>query len=315
MRRFITLAIQMVAFAAFAAGPPLHDYSSPFDGKDCEVFWGAPTNYPPSVKIFTVVPTKFSPETVSNLLQIADLKSTQKKRVDQTGVFAGKDVRFYADRKETRNLNLIPSQGFIVVSRDGTEARIPKEVPVGVPSARESLKLAMNLLQRLGYSQADLVPSSGGEFAPGTSEASVLHKDKPSGLMVTNIVSREIFLYRQLDGLPVTGSAGVSMKFGNEGKLAYLSIVWRAVKPAKTCPVPTPAEFISRIKSNQALIYVDQAGKPYKKLTIKKASLYYWESEGSQPQSMIYPFAVLEAETDLLGENSRIRLFVPFANE
>ncbi len=315
MRRFITLAMQLVAFAAFAAEPPLQDYSSPFDGKDCEVVWSAPTNYPASVKIFSVVPTKFSSETVSNLLQIAELKPSQTKRVDQTGVFAGKDVRFFSDRKETRQVNLIPSQGFIVVSIDGTEARIPKEMPVGVPSARESLKLATNLLQRLGYSQADLVTSAGGGMSPGTSEASVLHKDKPSGQMVTNIISREIFLYRQLDGIPVTGRAGVSMKFGNEGKLAYLSIVWRDVKPEKTCPVPSPAEFISLIKSNRAQIYVEQAGKTYKKLTIKKASILYWESEGSQPQSAIYPFAVLDAESDLPGESSLVRLYVTFANE
>lgn len=80
----------------------------------------------------------------------------------------------------------------------------------------------------------------------------VLHKDKPSGLLVTNVVSREIGLRRQIDGSPVWGDAGVFAKCGNEGKLAYLSATWRAVKPDKDCHVPDVTEFISRIKSGDA---------------------------------------------------------------
>jgi hypothetical protein len=311
----ILILMQLVAVAAYAAGPPLNDFASPFDGKDCEVIWQAATNYPTVVKVFAVVPTKFGDETVSNLLEMAELKPHQRKRVDQSGVFAGADVRFFADRKETRQVNLIPSQGFIVLNRDGTEARIPKEKPVSVPTDKEAFNLATNFLRRLGYEPSQLVPMLGGECAPSSSEAIVLSKDKGSGQMATNIVSRTIHLCRQLDGIPVTGGAGVEMKFGNEGKLGHLSIVWRSVKPERDYPVPNAGGFISRIKSGRTLIYETQAGKPYRKFTIKKVLLYYWESEGSQFQTTIYPFAVLEAETDLPAEDSKARLFVQFASE
>jgi len=301
--------------AAFAAELPLQNFCDSFNGKDCEVIWAAPTNLPASVKIFAVMPTKFSSATVSNLLQIAELKPDQRKRVDQTGVFAGKDVQFFADRKETRQLNLVPSQGFIVVSKNGALAEPPKEIPVGVPDDKDALRLALDIIKQIGISRSELATDSNGKIQPTYSEESVLHKDKPSGLLVTNVVSREISLRRQIESIPVWGDAGVSAKFGNEGKLAYLSATWRAFKPDKDCRVPSASEFVNRIKSDRVLIRNEQATAAYKKLTVTKASLYYWENSGSEPQTIIYPFAVLEAKTDQQGENANVQLFVPFANE
>ena len=298
MRFRIILIAQALVSAAFAAELPLQNFCESFNGKDCEIIWAAPTNLPASVKIFAVVPTKFSSATVSNLLQIADLKPDQRKRVDQTGVFAGKDVRFFADRKETRQLNLIPSQGFIVVSKNGALAEPPKEIPAGVPDDKEALRLALDILEKIGISRSELAADSNGKIQPTYSEESVLHKDKPSGLLVTNVVSREISLRRQIEGIPVWGDAGISVKFGNEGKLAYLSAIWRAIKPDKDCPVPDAAGFISRIKSGRVLIRSEQANVAYKKLTDHQSILYYWENSGSESQTYIYPFAVLEAKTD-----------------
>ena len=315
MKFRIILVTQALVSAAFAAETPLRDFCEPFNGKDCEVIWAAPTNLPASVKIFAVVPREFSPAAVSNLLQITELKPDQRKRVDQTGVFAGKDVRFFADRKETRQLNLIPSQGFIIISKNGALAEPPKEIPAGVPDDKEALRLALDLLKQIGINHSELSTDSSGKIQPTYAEESVLHKDKPSGLLVTNVVSREISLHRQIDGLSVWGDAGLSAKFGNEGKLAYLSVVWRTVKPVKNCPVPNASEFVGRIKSSRVLIRSEQANTTFKKLTITKASFYYWENSGSEPQSYLYPFAVLEAKTDLQGENSTLQLFVPLANE
>lgn len=320
MIRFIATIFCLAAAAAFAANPPLQDFCSPFDGRNCEVIWNAPANLPTSVKIYSVVPTKFTAETVSNLLQIAELKPNQRKRVDQGGVFAGKDVRFFGDRQETRWLHLIPSQGFIVAGKKGAIAEIPKQKPVGVPDDTEVLRLGLNLLGKIGISKSELATNADGKVLLNFSEASVLQKIKPSGQIVTNIVQRGINFTRQIDGIPVSGMAGISMKFGNEGNLADLSVVWRAIKPDKDCPVPSPAECISRIKSGRTFIpdvepFKTEKDRTFKRLTITTASLYYWENAGSQPQSRICPFAILEAKTDQPGENSQVQLFVPFTEE
>jgi hypothetical protein len=105
------------------------------------------------------------------------------------------------------------------------------------------------------------------------------------------------------------------MKFGNEGKLASLNWTWRAVKQVGECAVPNAAGFVSRVKSGRTFIYQEQAAQPIHRLTIKKVQLYYWENEGAKPQTMIYPFAVLEAETDLPGKDSQTRLYVPLIDE
>ena len=314
MIRFL-LTLQVVALSAQAAGPPLQDFSSPFADKDCQVIWEAPTNFPTSVKIFAVVPTKFSPETISNLLQLAELTTKNKRRPVQEGVFLGKDVLAYASKEDTRQLSIVPSQGFIAVSKDDAFAA-PRQTPVGVPDDKEAPELALNLLRKLGLNTSGLATGSKGEILPSSfSEGSVLHKEKPSGRIVTNVISRSITLTRQIEGITVSGMAGISMKFGNEGKLAYLEWTCRTIKPAGECLVPSAAGFVSRIKSGRTMIFEEQAGKPIQKLTIKRVQLYYWENEGSKPQTMIYPFAVLEAETDLPGKDSQTRLFVPFANE
>ena len=305
---------QALVSAAFAAEPPLRDFCESLNGKDCEVIWAAPTNLPTSVKIFTVVPTKFLPNTISNLLQIAELAPKDKIRPTQGGVLGGKDVLEFANKKDTRHLDIIPSQGTIGLGIEGTMAQIPKEMPVGVPDDNETLRLALDFLKRIGINQSELATNANGKFQLTYSEESVLHKDKPSRLLVTNVVSREIHLRRQIDDLPVWGTAGISMKFGNQGKLAYLSVVWRTVKPERDCQVPNASEFVNRIKTGRVLIRNEQATTAYKKLTITKASLYYWESSGSEPQTEIYPFVVLDAKPDQQDENSNMQLFVPFAS-
>src|SRR5437867_1282235 len=113
MTRFLILIIQVLAVGTFAVGPPLQNFCDPFNGKNCEVIWAAPTKLPASVKIFAVVPTKFSPDTVSNLLQIAGLTLKDKKCSAQDGVFGEKDVLVYANKKDTRHLDIIPSQGTV----------------------------------------------------------------------------------------------------------------------------------------------------------------------------------------------------------
>jgi len=317
MKLATLILAQAVVLAATAAESPFAgDYYKPFDGKDCEIIWNAPTNQlPGSVKIWKVIPRTFSPGIVSNLLQIAGLKPSQHKRVDQGGVFAGKDVRFFGDRNDTHQLNLIPSQGFIVISRMDTRAQIPKELPSGVPEPKTALQLTFDILEKIGIDRSELATNADGKIQAGYTQGEVIHKDKRTGLVVTNIDERQVFLKRQIDGIPVTGSTdGVNVHFGNEGKVGYMSVVWRAIKLERDCPVPDAAGFINRIKSGQDSIPTWAKGN-HKSLTITKISFSYWEYSGSESQRYICPFAILEAKTDQPGENSQLQLFVWFARE
>lgn len=313
IRLFIVL--QLAAVTAFGAGPPLQEFFRPFDGAGCDIIWETPTNLPASVRIFAVVPTKFSPATISNLLDLAELTPKNKRRPVQQGVFLETDVLTYANRDDTHHVDLVPSQGFMAMNRDGVFAALPQQKPVGVPSDREAVALALKLAENLGLNPSELKGPDGKLLPVDVSEGTVLQKDKASGQLVTNIISRTVSITRRIEGIPVAGMAGISMKFGNEGKLASLSWVWRSLKPDGPCPVPSAAEFVSRIKSGRAFIHPEHEGKRLQKLTIKQVQLYYWENEGSNPQTMIYPFAILEAEAWQSNRTFKVEMFVSLANE
>ena len=85
--------------------------------------------------------------------------------------------------------------------------------------------------------------------------------------------------------------------------------------PQSKMTPPQSVCVIAHVKSGRALIRKEQAGVLFKNLTIDELRLYYWESDGSEYQSSIYPFAVLEAKTEMQGDNSKVELFVRFANE
>jgi hypothetical protein len=314
IRVFIVLQVAVVA--AFGAGPPLQNFFRPFDGKNCDIVWEAPTNFPTSVRIFAVTPTKFASATISNLLELAELTPENKRRPVQQGVFLENDVLSYATRDDTRQVSVVPSQGFFAMSNDGVFAALPKQKPVGVPDDPEATTLALNLVRKLGLTPSELPQGSDGKLLPfELSEGTVLHKDKTSGQVVTNIISRTVRINRRIDGIPVSGMAGITIKFGNEGKLASLNWTWRAIKPSGLCPVPNAAQFVSRIRSGQTLIHPEHEGKLFQKLTIKQVQLYYWENEVSNPQTMIYPFAVLQADALQDNRTSKLEILVSFAND
>jgi hypothetical protein len=316
MRLAIILLAQFAVLAANAASLQLAEFCQPFSGASNEIIWKASTRgIPPTVKIFKVVPTTYSPVMVSNLLQLADLTEQNRKRTIQSGVLGGKNVLTYENREGTRHLDLIPSEGTIALHKAGVIAG-PKEVVIGVPDTNGAVAKVFDLLPLLGINKTEIATNMPGKPIPYTFlEQTDFHKDKATGKVVSNVISRGVSFYRQIDGIPVWGVAGIFAHFGNESKLSDLSVTWRMVKLREECPVPTSADFTARIRSGRALIRKEQAELAFKRLTISKVILYYWESDASKQQSAIYPFAVLEAKTDLQGENSEVQLFVPFANE
>lgn len=311
--RFILLLFSSVAVpAAIAAGPPLRDFCEPYSGSATEVVWKAPSNgIPKVVKVFKVVPTRYSPETISNFLQLAGLTKENKMRLTEEGVLAGKGALTFENAERTRHLDIIPSEGTIAVTRVGVIVAPAKEAVKGVPGTNEALRASFALLPMLGISKSEIATNMPGKPIPYTFLVQTdFHKDKSTGKVATNVVSVGVSLYRQIDGIPVWGDAGVFALFGNEEKLANLTVTWRSIEPRSLCPVPTAAEFAARIKSGGTLIRKDQIKAPFKRLTIEKVELCYWENDGSKHQNSIYPFAVLEAATDQQGGNAHVQLFV-----
>ena len=307
---------QAAASAAFAAPLPLGDFCEPFDGARIEVVWAAPTSaIPKAVRLFKVVPTRFSSETVSNALGLAGLKLEDKKRPNQVGVLAGKGVLTFENREGTRHLDIVPAEGTIAFTKREAIAG-PKEAVVNVPNTNEAIRRLVGLLPKLGIPKSEIVADATGEAVPYSMfEQTDFHRDKATAKVITNVISRAVSLSRQIDGIPVWGAAGAFAHFGNEGELANLSVTWRAIQPSDECSVPSPSNFVAIIRAGRSLIRNEQAGERYTKITIRKVQLYYWENDGSTHQSKVYPFAVLESEAGIEGALTNIQLFVSFANQ
>jgi hypothetical protein len=312
MKLALILFAVTAELAAIAAGPPLLDFCEPYNGSTTEVVWKAPSNgVPTTARIFHVVPTRYSPETISNLLWLGGLAEKNKIRPTQDGVFAGKGVLTYGDEERTRHLDIIPSEGTVALTRVGVIVAPTKEAVKGVPGTNEAVHAAFDLLPMLGISKSEVATNIPGKPIPYTFlDQTAFHKNKATGKVESNVVSRGVSLCRQIDGIPVWGDAGVFALFGNEGKIANVTATWRSIQPRGVCQIPTAAEFVARIKSGASLIRKNQIRAPFKKLTIDRVELFYWESDGSEHQSSIYPFAVLEAATDQQGENAQVQLFV-----
>lgn len=315
MKLAFILFVMLAELAAIAAGPPLLDFCQPYNGSATEVIWKAPSNgLPATVRAFKVVPTRYAPDAISNLLQLAGLNEQNRERQTQAGVLQGKDVLTFGNVEGTRHLDIIPSEGTIAFTHIGVIVTAAKEAVTGVPGTNEALQKAFSFLPILGIAKSEVATNLPGKPIPYTLlEETEFRKNKAAGIFVTNVVGRGVTLYRQIDGIPVWGTAGVFALFGNEGRLANLAVTWRRIEPRGVCRVPTAGEFTARVRSGGALIRKAEAGASFKRLTIEKVDLYYWESDGSEHQTGIYPFTVLETVTDRAGEGAHLQLFVPLS--
>ena len=302
----------MVVLPVLADGQPLQQFSERFECRpECNITWAATNRLPAKVKTFKVVPTAFSPETISNLLQFASLTPKNRKSPVQSGVFMGKDVSAFGNREETRSLEIVPSQGFVVLVNREVIAGA-RQASEGVPERKNVLKHALEQLHAIGVNQTEIATNTFGKIEPRTlSEETEIFKDKTSGTVVTNVLARWVWLNRQIEGITVSGEGGILFKFGNFGKISELRWTWRKIEPFKELPVPNPDELVKLIKSGKTMVRTGTS-QPFMSLTITNASLFYWENSGSEPQKYIYPFAVLNAKTDREGEASSVDIFVTF---
>ena len=95
---------------AVAAQPSLQDMGIPFGGKNVEVLWEAPTNHlPRALSVFKVLPTLFSPQVVSNMLNLAGLREPQKAQAQFASVSQGKDA-FFTEPETKKYLSFSPAR-------------------------------------------------------------------------------------------------------------------------------------------------------------------------------------------------------------
>lgn len=281
-----------------------------FTPSKVEIVWTASaTNLPPNPWVYGVLPQKFSGVTFSNLLAITGFKHEEK--ADDSGLR-------YVNKERTRSLTITPENGCIQFLDQGPELPQGKVVE-GVPSTEEAEKRALSLLNQLGIASSELAKKTNGNFLAFEEERTTTHFDKKQGKRVSEVYSRGVSFVRQVDGIPFAGigvAGGFDVRFGLQGKLAWLELVWRNLRKAERCTTPTAAQITKKILGGGTYATHGTAVDPndVRKLTITEVTALYTTAAGGENQTFVYPFIRIQATAETVSTNAPVQLYCPITS-
>ncbi len=288
------IAALVVALRVSAAEPPLAEFGEPFNGSKIDIPWEVPTNsFQSTFRIYKVAKSELSPAQRQKLLGISQLGMNDTKRPTQEGVFVEKDVLSLASRNDDRSLVFVPSQGFLHLENNSFSTNYES-----VPGDTNALLAALALFKEMGIApEADLAKSAQNSgYDVSFIKSTISKMDKATHSETNFLASMGVILKRTIDGIAVNGSESFVATFGSHGRIKSLEWTWRSIRLEREQKALTPTEILARFKS-EVFTPLDQSGD-FKHLTLKKIIPYYYEHPGSQSQSHLYPFLMLEGETE-----------------
>jgi len=324
--------LRLIGLFIWALGGTFHSFAQlsleafgdPFDGKNIEIAWNAPTNkLPKSLSTFKALPAVFSDEVVSNVIALCEFKDPERVRTLFRPVGQGREVQYQEPQLEKpvlgKSLRISPANGYISYFNPKAEA-LPRSRVEGVPSEAEALDLAARLLPKLGINEVDLA------HKPDAKQLEYLKASRTIGRFVKGgkepveqVIVRGVILFRQMNGVAFSGQGdcgGLRVEFGNNAQIKELALTWRNLKPDKTVSLARLDQTIQRIKGGKAVIRLPE---PFinpaliKKLTVTDARLYYFAFDGNDRQKTVYPYVMLTANADMGFTNQVVWLNCPIA--
>lgn len=209
---------------------------------------------------------------------------TTKDRAKMDGGSPVKDKRFlhFSDREQSRRLSLFGPTGWASYSDDKARSLGSVKAKGVVPTEAEVLKLAVEWAKRLGVDPSNFAKKEGGSELYGIRFIQTQEGfGKPTPESGSEVIMRGISFVRQIDGMSFTGSGedgGLSISFGDQGKVSDLQLVWRKYERHKLLKASSPLEIVERIRSGKAKMSppTDFDVSPAKKLTINKVIFFIW---------------------------------------
>lgn len=307
--RLILLCIGLGSTATGVAQLSLESFGEPLEGQNIEVIWKvSPEQVPASLKTFTVLPSSFSSQIVSNIIGLCGFKDTGKIRTIFDDAAAGNAANYqepYPGKPVLgKSLRIVPANGYITYFNP-TASSLPGVPAEGVPSRERVLQLATDLLPKLGIKESELARKpSGQEFVYFVTEKRNGRFDKQLKKAVEEVAARGVILFRQIDGVSFSGPSdcgGLRVEFGNNEQIRELAVTWRSLKPEKEEAVASKEEIIQAIKHAQAVVKLPEGlgnAAKLKSVTITGLRPYYFGESGTEPQSVVLPYAMLTATAD-----------------
>jgi len=283
----VAIFLCVLCAAGFSESLPLNEMGKPFSSPNLVVQWKVETNvFPRTVSVYRILPTKFSPVVISNLLSIAKLTANDQTKSD-TG------VENFVSTDKTRSLQINSILGTIDYADDSVVQGGMTNVSIGVPSENELLGLTVDLLPELGLKLSD-IKKKGNRIEPEFSfyepELTMFYLNS---VLVTNIPQRSVFFRRALDSGSFLGNDGGGncwIYFGSHKAVSKIALKWPDIERYKSFPtadLKTIANWIRGGKARHGLIPMNVGEIDWKRLqsmTVTKAEICYLTS-----QNYIYP--------------------------
>jgi hypothetical protein len=295
----------------------LGEMGAPFENPKVVIVWTVQTNRVPSaMKLYRVVPAKFSIQLMTNLIAMGGFKEPEKVKNAMVPALRGKDT-IWEEVPAHKTITVSPRRGkaqFFNTSR----IPLPGEPEHGLPADDEALKLALQTAKTLGLATA--------EFARSLDSDQFLirrSKRERSGLLngkyTKRDISRGIYLYRAFDGVPVYGNGncgGLYVNFGNDAQVAEVDLSWRSVEVEATLQTADRNQIAKWIKEGKAY-FADEDVNPakVKKLIIRDIVAHYRGFSTEEEQAMVVPMAVIQATAESKDGATSIMLLCPIIDE
>jgi hypothetical protein len=292
MRKILLITVIVQCFLVLrgqAVTLPFEKDAEPFYSSTFQVVWAATNSLPATVRVFKVVPARFSATAVSNLTALGG--SVNLKRgwlsYDQ------------------------PS------GMDSTLENVPDKV--------RAYELGTNLLAKLEIPIGELLLRDGKPMA-GFSPGWRTHRDKITRKAINEPSLMGVEFRRTVDGLACFDQQ-IRFQFEGQEKLTQISVKWLGLQPVKSCPTAAPEQIVAWIKEGRSRAQsIETTGQRWikvadiKKVTIRNVEVCYdatpdWD-DSELPATTLYPYAILSAEIEFSkDDHEMLGLYCPATTE
>jgi hypothetical protein len=273
---------------------------------DLDVRWEASlTNIPPKVSIYRLVPHHFSPTVISNVVALCDFSHA-------TGLTGDKNVLRFKSAGGDRHL-VVDSTSSVIYYETVERRYGPTNLAQGVPAMSELPRLATNLLDQVGISNAD---------SDGYSEGEKFNYSEPlteyfvGRETITNIAFRSIGFRRVVDEIPMLGGDSGRFTLGEGGHIIGIQLEWHDLARCESRPTLSTEQIISLLREGKAFQGVlPMNASPIdwntaRGVAIKKAILYY-----TGVTDLLFPYVDLSTTVDTGHGDVELRIECPIVDE
>jgi len=316
LRVLILVVASIIVETGFAENVRFKQFGTHIPARpDLDVRWNPPADALPSqIWVYHLLPTKFSPKVVANLMSLSSL--TEKDRTESST-----NGMLFKSPDQSRTLRISFPSGSI--QYEVSTPYNPTNLTKDVPNKKEALERVRKLLPKFGIGLSEIEKNDDGTDARlncGDSESIF----SLNGCAVTNVEWRGVGFRRAVDGITFisvgTGGEG-HVRFGNHGKITKIDLSWRNMERVKSYPTLSPAEMIYALRQGKAVqgyLSMNSRGidwRTAKAMTVNHLWARYYAGDSEHPSDMLEPFAVLDSDVDTGNGIVNVEIDCPIIDE